>query len=165
MSLALEVSAITKKFGSTKAVNNVSFSLEPGEICGFIGPNGAGKTTTMRIVSTLELPDRGDVFVDGISVLASAREVRSKIGFMPDAYGAYGATTVMEYLDFFARAHGLRGRARAHTIASVVDFTALHPLATKHIDALSKGMKQRLCLAKTLLHLSLIHISEPTRPY
>lgn len=162
MSLALEVRAITKKFGSTKAVDDVSFSLEPGEICGFIGPNGAGKTTTMRIVSTLELPDRGDVFVDGVSVLASAREVRSRIGFMPDAYGAYGATTVMEYLDFFARAHGLRGRARAHTIASVVDFTALHPLATKHIDALSKGMKQRLCLAKTLLHdPKLLILDEP----
>ena len=162
MTSALEIRNITKAFGGTKAVDDVSFSLEAGEICGFIGPNGAGKTTTMRIVSTLELPDSGDVFVDGASVLESAREVRAKLGFMPDSYGAYSGTTVMEYLDFFARAHGLRGRARTRTIESVVDFTALEPLATKHIDALSKGMKQRLCLAKTLLHdPKLLILDEP----
>ncbi len=162
MTSALEIRGITKQFGTTKAVDRVSFSVQPGEICGFIGPNGAGKTTTMRIVSTLELPDEGDVFVDGVSVLTSAREVRSKLGFMPDAYGAYGATTVAEYLDFFARAHGLRGNARKQTIGSVMDFTALHPLAHKHIDAHSKGMKQRLCLAKTLLHdPKLLILDEP----
>lgn len=162
MTSALEINDITKQFGVTKAVDRVSFSLEPGEICGFIGPNGAGKTTTMRIVSTLELPDSGDVYVDGVSVLASAREVRAKIGFMPDAYGAYGATTVKEYLDFFARAHGLVGKARFQTIASVMDFTALHPLGGKNISSLSKGMKQRLCLAKTLLHdPKLLILDEP----
>ncbi|MEM8712531.1 MAG: ABC transporter ATP-binding protein [Planctomycetota bacterium] len=162
MTHALEVAGITKAFGSTKAVNDVSFAVEPGEICGFIGPNGAGKTTTMRIVSTLELPDSGDVFVDGQSVLTSAREVRSSIGFMPDAYGAYAATTVLEYLDFFAMAHGLRGRAKRATIQGVMDFTSLHGLRDKHIDALSKGMKQRLCLAKTLLHdPKLLILDEP----
>ncbi|QDV06006.1 putative ABC transporter ATP-binding protein YxlF [Planctomycetes bacterium Poly30] len=162
MTSALEIRGITKQFGPTKAVDSVSFSLEPGEICGFIGPNGAGKTTTMRIISTLELPDSGDVFVDGVSVLAAAREVRSRLGFMPDSYGAYGATTVTEYLDFFARAHGLRGRVRSQTLASVMDFTSLHPLAGKHIDALSKGMKQRLCLAKTLLNdPKLLILDEP----
>ncbi len=161
-SLALEVRGITKRFGKTKAVDNVSFSVEPGEVCGFLGPNGAGKTTTMRIISTLDLPDRGDVFVDGVSVIERAREVRRRIGFMPDSYGAYSATTVTDYLDFFARAHGLRGKERSSTIAGVMDFTALHSMQDKHIDALSKGMKQRLCLAKTLLHdPKLLILDEP----
>ncbi len=162
MTSALEIRGITKQFGKMKAVNDVSFSIEPGEICGFIGPNGAGKTTTMRIISTLELPDSGDVLVNGISVLEAAREVRSSIGFMPDSYGAYGATTIAEYLDFFARAHGLRGRGRTQTVASVMDFTSLHGIKEKHINALSKGMKQRLCLAKTLLHdPKLLILDEP----
>ena len=160
--IALEVRGITKVFGKTKAVDNVSFSVEAGEVCGFLGPNGAGKTTTMRIISTLDLPDRGDVFVDGISAIDRARDVRGRIGFMPDSYGASSATTVTDYLDFFARAHGLRGKERASTMASVMDFTALHSMKEKHIDSLSKGMKQRLCLAKTLLHdPKLLILDEP----
>lgn len=162
MSAALEIQGITKRFGNMKAVDSVSFSVEKGEICGFIGPNGAGKTTTMRIVATLELPDTGEVLIDGVSAIQDARAVRGSIGFMPDAYGAYGATTVIEYLDFFARAHGLRGKDRKRTMMSVIDFTALQPLVHKDIDALSKGMKQRLCLAKTLLHdPSLLILDEP----
>ena len=162
MSVVLDVKGITKSFGSMKAVDDVSFTVERGEICGFIGPNGAGKTTTMRIASTLELPETGDVLIDGVSVLEDARSVRRRLGFMPDSYGAYGATTVLEYLDFFARAQGLRGKDRKRTIEGVVDFTALHPLISKNIDALSKGMKQRLCLAKTLLHdPALLILDEP----
>ena len=162
MTLALEVENVTKTYGRTKAVDGVSFDVKAGEICGFIGPNGAGKTTTMRIISTLELPDQGDVRIDGRSVILDARGVRSRLGFMPDAYGAYGATTVLEYLDFFARAHGLRGKERLRTISGVIEFTALTPLLQKNIDALSKGMKQRLCLAKTLLHdPALLILDEP----
>ena len=162
MSPALDIRSITKVFGSTRAVDDVSFQVHRGEICGFIGPNGAGKTTTMRIASTLELPDHGDVFIDGISAVENARDVRGRLGFMPDSYGAYAATTCVEYLDFFARAHGLRARDRVRRVASVMDFTALHPLKDKHIDALSKGMKQRLCLAKTLLHdPALLILDEP----
>lgn len=162
MTAALDIQGITKRFGSTKAVDDVSFTIERGEICGFIGPNGAGKTTTMRIASTLELPDSGDVKIDGVSVLEDPRGVRGRLGFMPDAYGAYAATTVIEYLDFFARAHGLKGKQRARTIEGVVDFTNLEPLISKKIDALSKGMKQRLCLAKTLLHdPALLILDEP----
>ncbi|MFM7296339.1 MAG: ABC transporter ATP-binding protein [Planctomycetota bacterium] len=149
---ALEVRAITKRFGALTAVDAVSFTVAPGEIMGFIGPNGAGKTTTMRICSTLELPDTGDVRVDGISVTAQPREARARIGFMPDSYGAYANTTIHEYLDFFARAYGIRGDARRSVLERVIEFTSLGDLREKHIDALSKGMKQRLCLAKTLLH-------------
>jgi ABC-2 type transport system ATP-binding protein len=148
----LDVRGITKRFGALTAVREVAFAVAPGEICGFIGPNGAGKTTTMRICATLDLPDEGDVLVDGVSVLEEPRLARERIGFMPDSYGAYANTTVLDYLDFFARAYGLRGAQRADTIERVVAFTSLGEMLEKHVDALSKGMKQRLCLAKTLLH-------------
>ena len=154
----LEVDAITKWFGKHLAVDEVSFCVNRGSVCGFIGPNGAGKTTTMRIAATLDLPDRGDVRVDGRSALLDPRGVRQRIGFMPDAYGTYTATTVAEYVDFFARAYGLRGKDRKRAIDAVTDFTGLAPLLEKPISGLSKGMKQRLCLAKTLLNDPLVLI-------
>ncbi len=162
MTAALEVRAISRTFNAVKAVNDVSFAVQPGEIYGFIGPNGAGKTTTMRICATLDLPDHGDVFVDGVSVIEEPRLARSKIGFRPDSYGAYAHPTIREYLDFYARAYGLRGKARAKTLAQVLDFTSLTALDEKLINSLSKGMKQRLCLAKTLLpDPSVLILDEP----
>jgi len=152
MSAPLDLRCVTRTFGSLTAVDRVSFEIGPGEIVGFIGPNGAGKTTTMRICSTLDLPSEGDVFVDGVSVLEDPRGARLQIGFMPDSFGAYPNTTVDDYLDFFASAYGLRGRERSRTLGYVKEFTALSELVEKEIRALSKGMKQRLCLAKTLLH-------------
>lgn len=152
MTPALEVCKITRRFGSLIAANEVSFAVERGQIYGFIGPNGAGKTTTMRICATLDLPDEGDVWVDGMSVIEEPRKVRQRLGFMPDSYGAYSNTTVHDYLDFFARAYGLRGKARLKALEEVKNFTALDALSGKEMGALSKGMKQRLCLAKTLLH-------------
>lgn len=148
----LDVRGITKRFGALTAVEGVSFQVNAGQICGFIGPNGAGKTTTMRICSTLELPDEGDVLIDGVSVLEEPRVARQRIGFMPDSYGAYANTTILEYLDFFARAYGLHGERRRSMLTRVIDFTSLAELTQKEIGSLSKGMKQRLCLAKTLLH-------------
>jgi len=150
--VALEVRSITKHFGTLKAVDRVSFAVDAGQIYGFIGPNGAGKTTTMRIVATLSLPDEGDVFVEGNSVLVEPRKVRERLGFMPDQFGAYASTTVFEYLDFFARAYGLRGKVRVRALREVMDFTSLEGLRDRLITALSKGMRQRLCLAKTMLH-------------
>ncbi len=162
MRAALEVRSIVKRFGAFTAVDRASFAVERGSIVGFIGPNGAGKTTTMRCCATLDLPDSGDVLVDGHSVLDEPRRARARLGFMPDSYGAYPNTTVADYLDFYARAYGLRGAARKQTIAGVVDFTALGRLLAKEMGALSKGMKQRLCLAKTLLHdPSLLILDEP----
>jgi len=162
MTAALEVRGITKMFGDFKAVQNVNFQVEHGQIMGFIGPNGAGKTTTMRICATLELPDAGDVFINGVSSLANPREVRQLVGFMPDSYGAYSNTTILEYLDFFARAYGLKGSRRRETVAQVMEFTSLQSMHAKEIASLSKGMKQRLCLAKTLLHdPSVLILDEP----
>lgn len=161
-SYALEVRGLTKRFGSFVAVNGVSFQVRAGEIVGFIGPNGAGKTTTMRMCATLEMPDAGDVLIEGLSALEDPRAARRRIGFMPDSYGAYPSTTIREYLDFFARAYGLRGEARGRTIDEVIEFTKLDGLEDKLIHVLSKGMKQRLCLAKTLLHdPSILILDEP----
>ncbi len=152
MTKALEVRSVTKTYGKLKAVDDVSFAVDPGQIVGFIGPNGAGKTTTMRICATLVYPDHGDVFVRGKSVLEDPREVRRMLGFMPDSYGTYANTTIWEYLDFYARAYGIKGDARTRRVGEVMDFTSLTDLSEKEIASLSKGMKQRLCLAKTLLH-------------
>lgn len=159
---ALEVRNVTKRFGKLVAVDKVSFSVEKGRITGFIGPNGAGKTTTMRIAATLELPDEGDVLLDGVSVLDDPRTVRTKLGFMPDSYGAYPSTTLWEYLDFFARAYDLKGELRRRRVEEVLEFTSLGPLREKEMGSLSKGLKQRLCLAKTLLHdPSVLILDEP----
>jgi len=162
MTAALEVRGVTRRFGALTAVDDVSFGVAPGEICGFIGPNGAGKTTTMRICATLDLPDGGDVLVSGRSVLEEPRLARARLGFMPDAYGAYPNTTVREYLDFFGRAYGLRAAERRATMERLIEFTSLGALLQKPTTALSKGMKQRLCLAKTLLHdPDLLILDEP----
>ncbi len=150
--IALRVEGLTRVFGSLYAVDKVCFEVRAGEICGFIGPNGAGKTTTMRICSTLDIPDDGDVFVEGISVLEDPRGVRRRVGFMPDEYGSEPNTPISDYLDFHARARGLKGKARRKAINDVVEFTGLGPLYEKDTTALSKGMRQRAGLAVTLLH-------------
>ena len=139
-------------FGSTKAVNDVSFEVGAGQVFGYIGPNGAGKTTSMRILATLDLPTRGDAEVDGFSVVEDPDRVRRRLGFMPDYFGTYPNTSVQEYLDFFARAYGLRGGERLRALRHVMGFTKLEDLAHKPITSLSKGMKQRLCLGRTMIH-------------
>ncbi len=149
---AIQVNRLTRYFGPTRAVNQLSFSVMPGEVVGFIGPNGAGKTTTMRILSTLDEPDEGDAYVDGFSVINDPDQVRFRLGFMPDAYGAYSNVSCIEYLDFFARTYGLHGRRRIDAISHVLEFTHMHHMADKPMKGLSKGMKQRLCLGRALIH-------------
>ena len=149
---AVEIDRLTKWFGSTCAVNALSFSVKHGEALGFIGPNGAGKTTTMRILATLDEPDLGDAFVDGFSCTNDPDRVRKRLGFMPDAFGAYHNVSCVEYLDFFARSYGLLGRERIRAVNRVLDFTHMHHMMDKPTTGLSKGMKQRLCLGRTLIH-------------
>lgn len=148
----IELVHLRRWFGSTRAVDDVSFQVHPGQVFGYIGPNGAGKTTSMRILATVDLPDSGDAFVDGFSVVSDPDRVRRRLGFMPDAFGTYANINVREYLDFFARAYGLRGVARRRAVAHVLEFTGLDPLADKPTSGLSKGMKQRLCLGRALIH-------------
>ncbi len=148
----IELRGVHRVFGDTHAVNGVSFTVHAGEVFGYIGPNGAGKTTSMKILATLDEPTWGDARVDGFSVIDDPEHVRRRLGFMPDYYGAYQNVNVREYLDFFARAYGLRGAERRRAIDFAMDFTGLEPLSRKPIDGLSKGMKQRLCLGRTMIH-------------
>ncbi len=148
----IELRQLHRVFADTHAVNDVSFEVAAGEVFGYIGPNGAGKTTSMRILATLDEPTQGDAFVDGFSVVDDPDRVRRRIGFMPDYFGTYPNVNVRDYLDFFARAYGLRGAERLRAIAYVMDFTKLNVLAHKDISGLSKGMKQRLCLGRTMIH-------------
>lgn len=148
----VEVTGLHRHFGSLKAVNDVSFSIGRGQVFGFIGPNGAGKTTTMRILATIDVPTHGDAYVDGYSVVNDPDTVRRVIGFMPDHFATYPNVNCWEYVDFYARAYSLRGRARVSAVDRVMKFTELNGLASKPIDGLSKGMRQRLCLARAMIH-------------
>jgi ABC-2 type transport system ATP-binding protein len=123
-----------------------------GEIFGFIGPNGAGKTTTLRMMVTLLEPDEGRILIDGIDAVDRPADVRRMLGFMPDSFGVYDRVTVTEYLEFFAAAHGVALGARARTVRAVMDLTELGQIRDKLVSDLSKGMKQRLAIARTLLH-------------
>lgn len=117
---ALECRNLHRFFGRLKAVNNVSFKAYPGQVLGFIGPNGAGKTTTMRILATLDIPTAGDAFVHGYSVVDDPDAVRRVLGFMPDNFGKYQNCNVVEYIDFYARAYGLRGARRRDAVERVL---------------------------------------------
>lgn len=158
----IELRHLHRYFGKTKAVRDISFEVYGGEVFGYIGPNGAGKTTSMRILATLDEPTYGDAFVDGFSVVDDPDRVRRRLGFMPDYFGTYENVNVREYLDFFARAYGLRGAERRIAIDSVMEFTLLNTMADKPINGLSKGMKQRLCLGRTMIHNpSVLILDEP----
>src|SRR6201991_4673169 len=158
----IELRRLNRVFEETHAVNDVSFEVYAGEVFGYIGPNGAGKTTSMRILATLDEPTAGDAYVDGFSVVDDPDRVRRRLGFMPDYFGTYQNVNVREYLDFFARAYGLIGRERLVAIDEVMEFTQLDTLASKPIDSLSKGMKQRLCLGRTMIHNpSVLILDEP----
>lgn len=149
---AIEVVDLHRSFNGMPAVQGISFAIEPGRVVGFVGANGAGKTTTMRILATLDYPTRGKARIGGHDVIDYPAEVRRKIGWMPDHYGTYRNMTVLEYLDFFARALGYAGQDRVDRILEVMDFTDLEPLADRLVDKLSKDMGQRLCLGRALLH-------------
>ena len=159
---AIELRNVTRVFGTTRAVDNVSFEVPKGSVFGYIGPNGAGETTSMRILSTLGLPTSGEAFVEGLSSINDPDRVRKRLGFMPDSFGTYRDTNCAEYLDFFARSHGLVGRDRTRRLRWVMDFTGLKPLADKPISGLSKGMRQRICLGRSLIHdPSVLILDEP----
>ncbi|MEM6883730.1 MAG: ABC transporter ATP-binding protein [Verrucomicrobiota bacterium] len=150
--MAIEVSNLKRNFNNVQAVDGISFSVESGKVVGFIGANGAGKTTTMRILATLDLPDSGNAFIAGNDVVQNPAAVRRLLGWMPDDYGVYKNVTVGDYLDFYARAYGYQGAERARQVHEVMDFTGLDQLVDRPMNGLSKGMGQRLCFGRTLLH-------------
>ncbi|MCR9294678.1 MAG: ABC transporter ATP-binding protein [bacterium] len=148
----IQLRRLFRFFGTTRAVQDVSFEVQAGEVFGYIGPNGAGKTTSMRILSTLDLPDYGDALVDGFSVVNDPDRVRKRLGFMPDNFGTYPNMNCVEYLDFFARSYGIIGRERTKALRHTLSYTGLDKIAEKPIRGLSKGMRQRLCLGRAMIH-------------
>ena len=143
---------LRKDFGATRAVDDISFSFSSGQIIGFVGPNGAGKTTTMRILATLDEPTSGDAMIDAISIVEVPEQARRLIGFVPDALPMHRDISVHEYLDFFARAYGLMGTQRREVVENIEEFTNLTGIQEKNLYALSKGLKQRVSLARALIH-------------
>lgn len=148
----VQVKKLVKHFGKTTAVDDVSFSFHGGQIFGFVGPNGAGKTTTIRILATLLDPSSGDATVNGCSVVEHPEKARRHVGYMPDSLPAHADISVHEYLDFFARAYGVRSVRRRAVVEGVEEFTGLRSFRGKFLKALSKGMKQRVSLARALVH-------------
>ena len=152
MSHVVEVDGLVRRFGTLQAVRGISFTIARGQALGFVGPNGAGKTTTLRTMATLDVPNEGRVHICGHDTLEEPEEARRRIGWMPDTTGAYAHMSAAEYLDFFARAYGFRGGDRRRRVAEVVEFTETGDLLDREMKALSKGMAQRLCLARALIH-------------
>ncbi|MBX6313954.1 MAG: ABC transporter ATP-binding protein [Isosphaeraceae bacterium] len=148
----IEVIHFTKRYGDFVAVDDLSFTIGKGEIFGFIGPNGAGKSTTIRFLATLLRPTAGDGRIAGHSVVADPMAVRRVIGFMPDDFGVYDGMKVWEFLDFFAVAYEIPRSQRKRIIGQVLELLDLTHKRDDYVNGLSKGMKQRLCLAKTLVH-------------
>jgi len=152
MPVAISIDNLHKRFGSVHALQGLSFEVEEGDVFGFLGPNGAGKTTTMRILATLLRPDRGSASILGHDVVTQATQVRPVIGYMPDTSGAYRDMLVSEYLDFFAAAYRVPANQREKVVNDCIELTGLRDKQDELIEGLSRGMRQRLGLARCLIH-------------
>jgi ABC-2 type transport system ATP-binding protein len=158
----VETRGLVKRYGDQLAVAGVDLVVGPGEIYGLVGPNGAGKTTTMKILATLLAPTAGEAYVTGIPVDADPLEVRRRIGYMPDFYGVYDDLRVWEYLDFFGRCYGVPANRRPTMIGELLEIVGLADKRDAYVETLSRGMRQRLCLAHTLVHdPALLILDEP----
>jgi len=159
--MSIEVSGLGKNYGTQKAVDQLSFVLNKGEIVGFLGPNGAGKSTTMKMITGYLSPDAGLAKVCGIDVSLDPIAAKRKIGYLPEANPLYHEMYVREYLDFIAGVHGIADKKKA--IESVIQLSGLSPESTKKIGQLSKGYKQRVGLAAALIHdPEVLVLDEPT---
>lgn len=148
----IETRDLTKMYGDLYALNRLTLKLDKGDVYGFIGPNGAGKTTTMRILATLLNPTWGEATVCGYSIYNNAKEIRRSIGYMPDFFGVYDDMKVIEYLEFFAAAYRITGPERRKKCEQVLDLVDLGYKRDALVTSLSRGMTQRLGLARVLLH-------------
>lgn len=158
----LTIKSLNKSYGSFRALNNVNLHIDKGELFGFVGANGAGKTTTMKICVGLLNPDSGDVIIDGREVLKNNRELKSKVGYMPDFFGVYENLTAIEYMRFFASAAGIYGHDAEMLCEELLELVDLNHKRDADVNGLSRGMKQRLCLARALVHNpELLFLDEP----
>ena len=149
---AIETTNLTRKFGKLTAVDALNLRIPAGSLFGLIGPNGAGKTTTIRMLAGLLDPSSGEIFINGSSTNDGWNVVRQQIGYMPDFFGVYEDMLVWEYLDFFARCYDLPSQRRDQVINELLDLVDLSDKREAYVQSLSRGMRQRLCLAHTLVH-------------
>lgn len=159
----IEVKDLVKEFGTFRAVNKVSFKVEPGEVLGFLGPNGAGKSTTMRIITGFLPPTEGTVLVGGLDVQKDPVGVRQQIGYLPESAPSYEEMSVTEFLRFIAEARGFKGAERDKNVDRAMDITALNDVKNQIIETLSKGYRQRVCFSQALVHNPpVLILDEPT---
>lgn len=158
----IEIRELTKTYGSFTALDRLNLTIDKGTVFGFVGPNGAGKSTTMSILATLLIPTSGTAKVGGYEVTESPKEVRRLIGYMPDFFGVYDNFKTTEYLDFYGASYGIPRSERAKLIPQLLELVNLTDKADFYVDSLSRGMKQRLCLARSLVHdPELLILDEP----
>lgn len=158
----LVIKNLEKSYGNFKALNGVNLEIKKGEIFGFIGPNGAGKSTTMKIISGLLSADSGEVYVDGIDAIKDNKALKDKIGYMPDFFGVYDNLKAIEYLEFYASIYGILGDEARELAMDLLELVNLKDKWDANVDGLSRGMKQRLCLARCLVHNpELLILDEP----
>ena len=158
----LRIDKLTKNYGEFPALKGLSLEVPDGALHGFVGPNGAGKTTTMRILATLMSPTSGTAYVDGTDVTREGQKARKLVGYMPDFFGVYDSLTCREYLDFYARCYRIGAAERKRMGSQLLELVQLQDKENEYVDALSRGMKQRLCLARSLIHdPKLLILDEP----
>lgn len=158
----VEIENLYKHYGKFVALDHLDLSIEKGELFGFVGPNGAGKTTTMRIISGLLKADGGQAHIAGIDALKDSQSLKRKIGYMPDFFGVYDNLKAIEYMEFYASIYGITGKKSKDLCLELMDLVNLSDKAEFYVDSLSRGMKQRLCLARSLVHNpELLILDEP----
>ncbi len=161
--MSITVRNLTKTYGEQKAVDSISFDVKSGEILGFLGPNGAGKTTTMKIITCYMPQNSGTVEVDGLSTVDNSLDVRKKIGYLPENNPLYHEMNVLEYLEYAAQLHGMKGGQILHRIKEMVHVCGLESVRHKDIGELSKGYRQRVGLAQAMIHEpDVLILDEPT---
>jgi len=148
----IEIQQLTKRYGALTALDGLTVSIDRGTVFGFVGQNGAGKTTMFLILATLLSPTAGDARIGGFSVVDEPNRVRRRIGFMPDFFGVYDQLKAYEYLDFYGASYGIPPRERKRLIPQLLELVNLSEKSDSYVDNLSRGMKQRLCLARALIH-------------
>ena len=163
VNIMIEVVEISRNFGRFQAVSNVSFQVQKGEVLGFLGPNGAGKSTTMKMLTGYLQPSSGDALICGHSVTKQSIKARAKIGYLPESAPSYGEMQVEEFLRFAGKVRGLTGKKLNSQIEKVLEDTSLQTVRKQLIETLSKGYRQRTCLAQSLLHdPPVLLLDEPT---
>lgn len=148
----LKIENLQKSYGKHKALNGLNMEVKKGELFGFVGPNGAGKTTTIKIMTGLLKADAGQVWIEGMDALKDADRLKNKIGYVPDFFGIYDNLKVMEYMEFYASTYGLEGNDIREICFLLMDKVGLAEKAEVYVDELSRGMQQRLCLARAMIH-------------